>query len=86
MSVDVAGAQRYAREVTQRLSLVSDPDAAEAAHVLHELTEISDALQGASKIVESSAIMSRLLCISARCDGSLQHLGKLVNRAALGRS
>ena len=84
LSVDVTGAEAFAREVTKRLVVLGDPDAVEAEHVLQELTVLSDVLRRGAEPAESPAIVSRLLCIAARCDGPLGDLGKLVDRAAFG--
>src|SRR5262249_54930117 len=66
------------------LVVLGDPDAVEAEHVLQELTVLSGALRSGAEAPESPAIVSRLLCIAARCDGPLGDLGKLVDRAAFG--
>ncbi len=86
LSVDVTGAQLFARQVAARLSELGDPDAGEAAHMLEELTALSGALHEVSEPPESPAIVSRLMCISARCDGPLVDLGKLVDKAAVGET
>ncbi|HKC46057.1 MAG TPA: hypothetical protein VKB63_00545 [Gemmatimonadales bacterium] len=52
--------------------------------MLQELTVLSDVLRRGAEPAESPAIVSRLLCIAARCDGPLGDLGKLVDRAAFG--
>ncbi len=84
MSVEVTGAQLLARQLAERLSQLGDPEAGEAAQMLQELTALSGALHDAGERLESPAIVSRLMCISARCNGPLGDLRKLVDRAASG--
>ena len=82
LSADVSDAQSVARGVVERLSRFGDPDAGAAAAMLRELTALSGALHDRVAPPESCAVVSRLLCISARCDGALGVLQLAVNRAA----
>jgi len=82
LTADLTGAQAYAREVADRLARLGDPDAEEAVRMLEELTALSGSLHGVGEPPESPAIISHLMCISARCNGHLGDLQKLVDRAA----
>jgi len=82
LSADLTDAESLAREVAERLSRLHDPDASVAALMLQELATLSVAVHDAARPPESPAIVSRLMCISARCNGPLGGLRKAVDRAA----
>ena len=82
LSAGVTDAESVAREVAERLARLGDPDAGEAGRMLEELALLSLSLHDDARHTESPEIVSRLMCISARCRGPLGDLRKLVDRAA----
>ena len=81
LSEDVPNAQSLAREVAEHLSQLGDPDAGDATRMLEELTALSGALQNSAQ-PESCVVVSRLMCIAARCTEHLESLQRAVTYAA----